>query len=479
MRVFHKWWLLGVVVLAGLTSSSCGPSATTGPLPSDDQLRAMLDEELNYTYTRRSLNLADNGAWQIMHAVLPFGTHFKVYNGDQPVAAVQWVLDGNRMKGWTLQHGTENLGGRRGLKTLVEPGKIGQGHPEQWLSILAASGIPSTQKIVYDGRDYQVADLLRQGLWDTYKGKEASWTLMSTLVYLGPDAKWQSSDGTDWTVEKLVAMEADQDLGNSACGGTHRLTALNKAVKARKLKGGDITGGWKTADDKVREAIETAHRFQQPDGSLSNNFFVRPGASSDPVAQMYSTGHTLEFIVQAIPDSELDAPWVKRAVVKLCDLFHKTRNIDMECGSLYHATNGLKKYRERKFGVWPYPDESTVVPPVAVPGGDHAVNEADRTNALLRIARALERHSKIPKLEELKEKDDREAVLVLNLAWLTVVEPKSKKFKSGTMTTEEVNELSTWMEKSLDDAEAKLAKNPAVAQPDRQDAPGHLTERGK
>jgi hypothetical protein len=70
---------------------------------------------------------------------------------------------------------------------------------------------------------------------------------------------------------------------------------------------------------------------------------------------MYSTGHTVEFLALSVTDEELNAPWMKRAVVKLCKLFQNTRAIDVECGSLYHAANGLRKYRERKFGPWTPP----------------------------------------------------------------------------------------------------------------------------
>lgn len=347
----------------------CGcekPKGATPPsLPSDEQLKAMLDEEINYTYTKRYLNLTDHAAWQIMHGVLPFGTNFRIYDGDRLVNALNWVLDGHTMKGWTPQHG-DDLAGRQGLKMLIEAGKFGQGHPEQWLSILGQSGIKSDHKLIFDGHEYQVRDLMQQALWDIYEGKEASWTLTSALIYLGPDAKWKASGGQEWTVERVVAMEAAQDLSTSACGGTHRLTALNRAARTYRKEHGEPKGAWAEAEKKVRSGIEIARRFQQPDGALSNNFFTRPGASADNVAMMYSTGHTVEFLALSISDEELDAPWMKRAVVKLCELFHNTRAIDVECGSLYHATNGLKKYRERKFGPW-------------TPPGHEATAEAHKT----------------------------------------------------------------------------------------------------
>ena len=65
---------------------------------------------------------------------------------------------------------------------------------------------------------------------------------------------------------------------------------------------------------------------------------------------MHAGGHTLEFVILASNDDELREPWVERAVVRLCDLFRKTKPIDLECGALYHAAHGLAVYRERMFG---------------------------------------------------------------------------------------------------------------------------------
>jgi hypothetical protein len=37
-------------------------------------------------------------------------------------------------------------------------------------------------------------------------------------------------------------------------------------------------------------------------------------------------------------------------VRRLCAIFRKTREIDLECGALYHAAHGLSLYREKVYG---------------------------------------------------------------------------------------------------------------------------------
>ncbi len=324
----------------------------------DEQLQAMIDEALRYTFNERRLSLDVNAAWQILHGALPFGTHFQVRNGDEAVSAMQWVLDGNQMKGWTLRHGAKALpGNRRGLKMVMEPGtKTGQGHEDQWLAVMSQCGFEKDQKILFQGQEYQLWDVVQQSMSDIYPGKECSWSLIALTRYLDDfDQEWKSSDGETWTLEKVLQMEADEELSMSACGGSHRLIGMTMALDAYRDRGGDVQGPWEDAEEKITGAIETASRFQQPDGSFSTSYFSRPGTSADLALRINTTGHTLEFLALALPPERLSEPWVEQAVTQLCELFKKTEPIPLECGSLYHAAHGLMEYRERRFGPWPYP----------------------------------------------------------------------------------------------------------------------------
>ena len=89
---------------------------------------------------------------------------------------------------------------------------------------------------------------------------------------------------------------------------------------------------------------------QNPDGSLSSNYFLRPGKSADLAVAMGSAGHTMEFLATALDKDELQQPWVKHAVLDVCKLFRKTKPVDVECGALFHAAHGLVLYREKVFG---------------------------------------------------------------------------------------------------------------------------------
>lgn len=345
---------------AFLFATSCAPStdtAVTSPNPSanpasatDPQTR--LDAVLDETFARR-LSLQEHAAWQILHGVLAFGREFSVERDGQPVSAVEHLLSGGAMQGWSLRPGIDLGNGRRGLVAVLDPGtKIGQGHPDQWLAYLTQCHLQPADELLVDGREYTVEDFIKQIQWDVPRNvdREYSWTLICLTTYLPTDARWPAQDGQEWSIEKLVELELEHDLSTSACGGSHRLIGLTTALNQHLSRAGKLEGVWRDVDAKVQAAIATARTYQNPDGSFSTNYFARPGTSPDLAQNLGATGHTLEFLTLAMTPEQLQQEWVQRAAIHLCDLLTAARGVSLECGALYHAAHGLVLYRERKFG---------------------------------------------------------------------------------------------------------------------------------
>jgi len=248
---------------------------------------------------------------------------------------------------------------------------MGQGHPDQWLGYLSQcgvaggpqgrGGIPLDTRLVVAGRDRTVADLLAEAKHDIRPGQEATWTLMALATYLPTTATWTAGDGTPWSVERVVGMEAEADIFGAACGGAHRLYALAVARAARRAEGAvpaaDSTAagdsGWSAADTVLEDCIDRARRFQQADGCFSIHSFDRPGTSPDVGARLSATGHVFEVLALALDDERLREPWVTRAADRLTTLLERTADVAVECGGLYHACHGLAIYRRRVCGPAP------------------------------------------------------------------------------------------------------------------------------
>jgi len=360
--------LLGVAALLACLLPGCGQPATTPPLtalaegvdrvaqPVDRQILCRrIDAALAHARDGRRLDAAVHGAWQVVHGILAFGRDFPLAHGGLVSPAVDYLLDGGRLIGWQLRSASS------GVIALVEEGSTsGQGHPNQWLGYLSQcglEGLPRETRLVAGARPFTVNDLLTQAQADIRPGQEATWTLMAITAYLPTDGVWTASDGSRWTVERVVQMEADADLFASACGGAHRLyglvVALRKHVATTERPTSQLTGGWAAAAAVIEDCLERAQRFQQADGSFSIHTFDRPGTSADVFARLSATGHVFEVLSLALDDDRLAEPWVTRAADRLVNLLEQTADVDVECGALYHAAHGLLLYRQRVCGSTP------------------------------------------------------------------------------------------------------------------------------
>jgi hypothetical protein len=346
-------------------SSGAAVSASTNqPQPNDDQLRERIDRAVNFGRANRHLDGDQNAAWQIVHGLLAFGKDFEIYRQGKLIPALDYLLGGGELNGWKLRKGDH------GVLSILEPGsKTGMGHPDQWLGYLSQCGLSLEEPLVVGGQTYQVGDLLTQAEWDIRPGMEATWTLMAFATYLPSDAEWTSRDGSTWTIDRIVDMEADQDVDASPCGGTHRLYALSLALNRHLAEGGQLTGVWQKADRQIQAAIAKAKANQQPDGSFSSQFFLRPAFSDDIDKRLGASGHTFEFLTLALSQQQFVEPWMTRGLVALLDMLERTEQVELECGGLYHAMHGLELYRLRRFG----PPEATPATPetptAAIPAG--------------------------------------------------------------------------------------------------------------
>lgn len=338
-----------------LLAGGCGrPAGEPAAQPataavSPAELCPRINRVLDQTRNGRQLSTAAQGAWQVVHGILAFGEEFTVLHEGQPVPALDYLLSGGRLAGWKLRPGPH------GIIAVVEEGStLGQGHPDQWLGYLSqcgSDGIPLERPLLVGDQQAMVGDLLSQAQADLRPGQEATWTLMALATYLPPDSSWQGADGETWNLERVMAMELEADLAESACGGAHRLyglaTAVNRYRQRHPEASKPLAGVWGEAELTIADCIERSRQFQQADGSFSTQYFERPASSPDVFAKLGSSGHIFEFLAVALPAERLTEPWVLRGADRLVTMLEQTADIDVECGALYHAAHGLLLYRNR------------------------------------------------------------------------------------------------------------------------------------
>jgi hypothetical protein len=317
------------------------------------KLQQLVESTIDFNLRNRILRADRNAAWQVIHGAVAFGSDLPLQVDGQVVPALDYLFAGGDLPGWDLRVGDVIPATKRvGIRTTVEEGSFtGQGHVDQFLGYLSQAAVPLTTTLQVNGKEFLLEDLARQAQRDICQNpyREYSWTLIALCNYFPNDSQWQGTDGKMWSLESFVAFEAEQDLGNSACGGMHRLMGLAHAVRCREKTGGRMEGGWLKAKQVVQSSIDKAKRFQNSDGSFSTRYTVRPGNSADLSTCLSATGHTLEFLAYALNSDELTELWVENGVEKLCQMLELVKDDDLECGGIYHALAGLKLYARKRF----------------------------------------------------------------------------------------------------------------------------------
>ncbi len=246
--------------------------------PQMSMLRERIRETLGYYHNKR-LNTRDHNPWEVMHSIVAYGAASNLSrNGPDgpPVNAVSWLCWNGDCKGTRILEVVDGrLSARKGPQV--------QGHPGQFLAILAQWDIATNCPIKVSGQKFTLEDLIESEKLGCQTGMELTFKLIGLSYYLDIDARWKNSAGQTWSVEKLVHEELAQPIVGAACGGTHRLMGLAYAVRKREESGRPMTGEFRRA----QKYLENYHRYtftklQNPDGSFSTEWFKAPGA--DPIS---------------------------------------------------------------------------------------------------------------------------------------------------------------------------------------------------
>lgn len=343
-----------VIVLGTLLSIGC-PVGRSRRLPLDveeqpSDLVSLIDQTLEWNRDSRQLSTEQHGAWQILHGILAYGSELVVATPEGPRPALEHLIEGSAVNGFHPSPGHSFGEDEFGLQMPMDPAtKVGQGHSDQWLAVLSQCGLPLDTVIESEGLSFTLDNWLRQAEFDVPRNftGEYSWTLIALSAYRDTDYQWTGADGESYSTDLLLRAELDQEIADSVCGGTHRLIGIAMALNKRRDEDKPIIGDWALAERVVNQHIQLAKTNQNPDGSYSTSYLHRTGWTQDLGEAIGTTGHVLEFLAIAAPDATLNEPWVQRAAGRVCGMLSECKDVDLECGMLYHALHGLQEYRAR------------------------------------------------------------------------------------------------------------------------------------
>lgn len=285
--------------------------------------------------------------WQIIHGLLAYRQDFQLKTQDgRKINALDWAASGVSFRGESLFQRTP-YGGR--AHPFIQAYWF-EGHPTQFMAYLTMCRLPTTHQFkTADGEIVTVQDIINNAKMEVTRATdvEMTWTLWALAHYLEPSAQWVNKFGEQWSMEELVRNELRNTIYDGPCGGTHSLFATAYARNAYLQTRQPLRGTWLEADQKVQRFIAEAKALQNPDGSFSIHFFKGRGYSNDFNTRITSSGHMIEWLMVALPQSRLSEPWIQNGVRCLAQDLIDNRQQNAECGPLYHAVDGLQIYRER------------------------------------------------------------------------------------------------------------------------------------
>ena len=357
-------WLRLAAILPWFSCLACAPTSepqlkasasTTAPketqveeLPREavaipDGLRQRIDAAIEQV--RRRDVQTSHGFWTVFHGLLGVGADLKLVDPEsgQRITAIDYIAGGGQLRGMRF------IPTPAGLDVQTGPVFVGQGHADQFVAEMLQMGLSPDYEFLVDGRQYTLMDFIRQtqSRVRVTQDQELSWAIIAIGQCLGTDLQWTNSFGESLRFEDMVRYELDENVEDAACGGTHRLFGLHWVYQLHLKNDGVVTGVWQEVTDKMAQYQIRARELQNSDGSFSTDFFRGPGNLDDMQKRINSTGHILEWLALSLPNSQLQADWVREAANALSLMILDIQSSPMEGGTLYHAAHGLRLYRTR------------------------------------------------------------------------------------------------------------------------------------
>ena len=325
------------------------PAAAPAPVVAEpiDPLLKLANEAVEVS-SRRFLTADMHTPWQVIHGLLAYRQDFqlKLKDSDKKINALEWASSGVTFRGESLFQKTP-YGGRAHPYSQMY---WFEGHPTQFMGYLTMCRLPASHEFkTSSGEVITVQDIINNAKMEVTRSPdvEMTWTLWALAHYLEPTAQWINKNGEPWSMEELVRVELRNTIYDAPCGGTHSLFAIAYARNAHLQSRQPLRGVWLEADQKVQRFIAEAKALQNSDGSFSKYYFKGRDFSNDFNTRITGSGHMIEWLMVALPQSRLSEPWIQNGIRCVAQDLINNRQQNAECGPLYHAVDGLQIYRER------------------------------------------------------------------------------------------------------------------------------------
>jgi hypothetical protein len=317
--------------------------------------------------------------WEIQHGILANGVHYKISDpwGNE-INALDFLLRGTNVEWYPIPGGIVRED-ENGYPYFIEKEKGLEAdiHLNLFLGEFSTVGVDldSTTVVTNLGNEYPLRKALDRAMLYTFPSKwreikeEPTWALTSFSRYL-PHGSWKNIKGEEVSLEDILAYANELETGFGSCMGTHVMEGITTAVinymEKTELPPAKFKNPWQEAYQKIERAISLVRENQRKDGSIPRLWFkldrmprnlreVKLGVEQllgitflKPREILYTTGHTLEWLVPYLSAKALSQDWVVRAVeITAQTIVEHFDKLSKEVSPLTHSAHALKVYRDK------------------------------------------------------------------------------------------------------------------------------------
>jgi hypothetical protein len=152
-----------------------------------------------------------------------------------------------------------------------------ESHCDQTLAMLGQLGVPTSQPIKIDGKQFSLRDVLSDSIaCFELRQREIEWTSVAYALYLSPSRVWRNKFGQQFSFDQLAEELMRREFWKSSCCGCHIVQAIIVLLRVDgQVDGGILSGKTRERMNQwLHDVVTSTVAAQDVDGSWGHDWYA-------------------------------------------------------------------------------------------------------------------------------------------------------------------------------------------------------------